>query len=240
MSAFLELDDVSRRFGGLWAVSHIGLHLEKGEILGLIGPNGAGKTTIFDLINGLLPPTSGRIVFDGNRIDGLRPHEVCRLGLARTFQVVKPLARLTVVDNVMVSAFARTNRRAEARAKALEAIAFTEMEAWRDVPAGSLPLGMRKRLEMARALATKPALLLLDESFAGLNPSEVQKTIEIVRRIHRDGVTLLIIEHNMHVIMSISHRILCVNYGEKIAEGTPEVIANHPKVVEAYLGSAHA
>jgi branched-chain amino acid transport system ATP-binding protein len=145
MSVFLELDDVSRRFGGLWAVSHIGLHLEKGEILGLIGPNGAGKTTLFDLINGLVPPTSGRIVFDGNRIDGLRPHEVCRLGLARTFQVVKPLARLTVVENVMVSAFARTNRQAEARAKALEAIAFTEMEAWRDVPAGSLPLGMRKR-----------------------------------------------------------------------------------------------
>ena len=140
----------------------------------------------------------------------------------------------------MASAFARTNHREEARAIAMESTAFTEMEEWRERLAGSLPLGMRKRLEMARALATKPELLLLDENFAGLNPSEVEKTIEIVRKIHASGVTILIIEHNMRVIMSISHRLLCINYGEKLSEGTPEQVANDPQVVEAYLGSADA
>ncbi len=195
--------------------------LNKGEILGLIGPNGAGKTTIFNLINGYIPPTSGEVLFNGERIDGLKPHVVCRRGLARTFQVVKPLARLTVLENVMASAFCRTNSRETAREMALEATAFAEMDAWRDRSAGSLPLGMRKRLEMARALATKPELLLLDENFAGLNPAEVEKTIEIVKKIHASGVTILIIEHIMRVIMTISHRLICINYGEKIAEGTP-------------------
>ncbi len=240
MTPLLELDDVSKRFGGLLAVRHMSFRLEKGEILGLIGPNGAGKTTIFNLINGYFPPASGRILFRGTRIDGRKPHKVCRLGLARTFQIVRPLARLSVLENVMVAAFARTNRPEEARREAREAISFTEMESWRDAPARSLPLGMRKRLEMARALATKPDLLLLDENFAGLNPAEVEKTIEIVRKIHASGVAILIIEHNMRVIMSISGRILCINYGEKIAEGTPQEIARNPQVVEAYLGSAHA
>jgi branched-chain amino acid transport system ATP-binding protein len=240
MSALLELDDVSKRFGGLMAVGHMSFSLHKGEILGLIGPNGAGKTTIFNLINGYFRPTSGTIAFGGRRIDGRKPHDVCHLGLARTFQVVKPLARLSVLDNVMVSAFARTASREKARAIAMEATAFTEMDDWRDILAGRLPLGMRKRLELARALATKPELLLLDENFAGLNPSEVEKTIEIVRRIHRSGVTILIIEHNMRVIMAISQRILCISYGERIAEGSPEQIANHPQVVEAYLGTPDA
>ena len=238
--SLLELRDVSKRFGGLQAVGHMSFALEKGDILGLIGPNGAGKTTIFNLINGYYPPTGGTILFKGGRIDGLKPHTVCHLGLARTFQVVKPLARLTVLENVMVSAFCRTDRREEARATALEATAFTEMEAWRDRLAGSLPLGMRKRLEMARALATKPELLLLDENFAGLNPAEVEKTIAIVKKIHQSGITILIIEHNMRVIMAISHRLICINYGEKIAEGTPREVADNQQVIDAYLGVANA
>ena len=238
MTALITLNDVTKRFGGLQAVGHMTFSLNKGEILGLIGPNGAGKTTIFNLINGYYTPTGGTILFKGDRIDGLKPHKVCRLGLARTFQVVKPLARLSVLDNVMVSAFSRTNRRDEAEKTALEATTFTEMDAWRDVKAGSLPLGMRKRLEMARALATKPEVLLLDENFAGLNPTEVENTIEIVKKIHGSGVTILIIEHIMRVIMSISHRIICINYGEKIAEGTPREVADNQQVIDAYLGVA--
>ena len=236
--SLLELKNVSKRFGGLMAVGDISFTIEKGEILGLIGPNGAGKTTIFNLINGYFPPSAGSVFFNGQRIDGLKPHVVCRRGLARTFQVVKPLARLTVLENVMASAFCRTDHREEARAMALEATAFAEMEEWRDRLAGSLPLGMRKRLEMARALATKPELLLLDENFAGLNPSEVEKTIEIVKKIHGSGITILIIEHNMRVIMEISHRLLCINYGEKIAEGTPREVADNQQVIDAYLGVA--
>lgn len=236
----LELDGVSRSFGGLLAVSRMSFVVAKGDIVGLIGPNGSGKTTIFNVINGYFAPSAGQVRFNGAPIGGLKPHQVCRKGIARTFQVVKPLARMTVLDNVMVSAFSRTQSAHEARDAAMEAIHFTEMGPWMNTLAKSLPLGMRKRLELARALATGPELLLLDENCAGLNPTEVENTIAIVKKINDSGITMLIIEHNMRVIMSICNRIVAINYGTKIAEGTAAEVANHPQVIEAYLGDSHA
>ncbi len=238
MTALLEVKGVSRFFGGLAAVMDVSFTVNKGEIVALIGPNGAGKTTLFNVINGFYKPSQGEIFFKGKRISGMKPHQICRLGIARTFQVVKPLQRMTVLDNVIASAFLRTKSRSEAEDKALEILKFTELYDDRDMISKGLPLGKRKRLEIARALATEPELLLLDESFAGLNPTELNKSIEIVKKIRESGITILIIEHHMKVIMSISDRIVVLNYGEKIAEGTPEEIANNPLVIEAYLGEA--
>ena len=240
--AYLEVDRLSKHFGGLAAVSEVSFEIAKGEIVGLIGPNGAGKTTLFNLVNGFLSPTSGEIRFKGERIDGLKPHKVCRKGIARTFQVVKPLQRMTVLDNVIASSFLRFPSLAGARKNAEEVLEFTGLSDVSSVISKGLPLGLRKRLEIARALATKPELLLLDEACAGLNPTELDQNIAIIRRVSASGVTLLVIEHHMKVIMSISHRIVVLSFGQKLAEGLPTEVTSNPEVVSAYLGgeAAHA
>lgn len=238
--SLLELKGVSKHFGGLAAISDVSFEIREGEILGLIGPNGAGKTTLFNVIDGFYAPTKGEVRFKGQRISGSKPHQLCKLGIARTFQVVKPLQRMSVLDNVIASAFLRAKSKAEAVSIAEETLRFTGLSEDRDVISKGLPLGKRKKLEIARALATRPELLLLDESFAGLNPSELNESIEIIKHIKERGITIMIIEHHMKVIMSISDRIVVINYGQKIAEGSPREIRDNPLVVEAYLGEAQS
>lgn len=241
MSAFVEAKDVSKAFGGLLAVKEVDLEVSRGEILGLIGPNGAGKTTLLNVINGFYRPTGGQILFQGRPLTGLLPNQVCRRGIARTFQVVKPLARLTVLENVMVGAFNTVSRPEEAREVALSCLKFTEIMEMQNMPARDLTLSARKRMEVARALATRPKLLLMDEAVAGLNPSETDHMINIIRKI-RDQleITILIVEHVMRVIMNISDRVAVLNHGEKIAEGTPREISRNRGVIEAYLGESDA
>jgi len=237
--SLLEVDKVSMFFGGLSALSNVSFGVEKGEILALIGPNGAGKTTLFNVINGFYTPSRGEVRYNKKLISGLKPHKVCLAGIARTFQVVKPLQRMSVLDNVIASAFLRHPSKQEATKLAREVLAFTGLEQDSEVISKGLPLGKRKRLEIARALATKPDLILLDESFAGLNPTELDVSIEIIKKIKANGITIMIIEHHMKVIMSISDRIVVLNYGQKIAEGTPAQITADPAVVKAYLGEEH-
>jgi branched-chain amino acid transport system ATP-binding protein len=236
--SLLEVKNVSRFFGGLAAINGVSFSVEKGEILGLIGPNGAGKTTLFNVVDGFYKPSRGEVFFNGERISHMKPHQICKLGIARTFQVVKPLQRMTVLDNVIASAFLRVKSKSRAEEIAADVLGFTSLYEDKDVISKGLPLGKRKRLEIARALATQPEMLLLDESFAGLNPSELNESIEIIRKIKEKGITIMIIEHHMKVIMSISDRIVVLNYGEKIAEGTPDAIGRSPLVIEAYLGEA--
>jgi len=236
--SFLEVRKVSRFFGGLAAIRDVSFELRQGEILGLIGPNGAGKTTLFNVVNGFYHPSRGEVLFKDKKISGSKPHLICRQGIARTFQVVKPLRRMSVLDNVVASAFLRAKSKQQAVEMAIESLQFTGLYDDRDVISRGLPLGKRKRLEIARALATQPEVLLLDESFAGLNPAELDESVSIIRRIRDKGITIMIIEHHMRVIMAISDRIVVLNYGEKIAEGTPGEIRGNPLVVEAYLGEA--
>ncbi len=238
--SLLEVRKVSRFFGGLAAVNDVSFNVNEGEIVGLIGPNGAGKTTLFNVVNGFYRPSRGVVLFRSERISGLQPHVICRRGIARTFQVVKPLQRMSVLDNVIASAFLRVGTRTEAERIALETLEFTGLAGDRDLVSKGLPLGKRKRLEIARALATQPQMLLLDESFAGLNPSELDESIGIIRRIKARGITIMIIEHHMKVIMSISDRVVVLNYGEKIAEGTPGETGSNPLVIEAYLGETQS
>ena len=235
--SLIEVKNITQKFGGLTAVADVSFVLNKGEILGLIGPNGAGKTTLFNVINGFYRPTKGDVYLNGKRVTNLRPHVLCKLGVARTFQVVKPLQRMSTLDNVIASAFIRTKSKKEAEEVSLEVLKFTGLYDDMNVLSKGLPLGKRKRLEIARALATQPEIILLDEAFAGLNPTEINEQIEIVKKIRSErGITILIIEHHMKVIMSVSDRIVVLSYGQKIAEGTPYEIGHNPVVIEAYLG----
>jgi branched-chain amino acid transport system ATP-binding protein len=235
----LEAEGVTKYFGGLAAVSQVDLNVDQGKVVGLIGPNGAGKTTLFNLISGALVPKEGAIRFNGQDIAGLKPHKICKMGLARTFQSVKIFANMPVLDNVLLSSlFGTSNSMASADA-AREATGFLEfvgLSALRATPAKDLTLANQKRLEVARALATKPELLLLDELMAGLNPTETAEAMELVTRIRDKGITIFMIEHVMKAIMSVCDRIMVLHHGEKIAEGTPQEIANSKTVIEVYLG----
>ena len=234
----LEVKNVSKSFGGLQALSDVSFDLPEGQILGLIGPNGAGKTTLFNVINGVYTPDNGTVNFKGENITGISTYHVAHRRMARTHQVVKPLSELSVLENVMVGAcFGGEGKNLEEGAKiAEEVIHFVGLKLPVDQLAGTLNVGQKKRLELARALASQPSLLLLDEVLAGLNPSEIASMVDTVRQIRDQGVSILMIEHVMHAIMNVSEHILVLDYGELIAEGSPTEIANNEIVIEAYLG----
>ena len=234
--SLLDVRGLTKHFGGLQAVKDLSFSVDEGEVVGLIGPNGAGKTTVFGLVSGFLPPDAGEITFRGQAIRGLPPHAINALGVARTFQIMRPFPRLSVVRNVMIGALGRHPRPADAEARARAVLDDVELSAKAARPAGGLTLAERKRLELARALATEPHLLLLDEVMSGLNASETERIVELVRAINARGIAILLIEHVMRAVMSLAGRIVVLNYGERIAEGRPEAVAGDRRVIEAYLG----
>lgn len=234
--AFLEVKNLTKSFGGLRAVNDLSFEINEGEIVGLIGPNGAGKTTAFNLVSGYYRPDEGQVSFKGENITGLRPSRICRRGVTRTFQKVQPFFAMSVLENIMVGAFSRNNDVKASLKKAEEVLKITEMTLLRDQLGESLTLEQWKRLEIARALATSPSLLLLDEVLAGLNATEVTESLHLIKKIRGQGVTILMVEHVMQAIMALSDRIIVLDYGEKISEGLPDQVTRDEKVIKAYLG----
>ncbi len=232
----LEVRGMTKEFGGLRAIDSLDLTIEKGQIFGLIGPNGAGKSTAFNCIAGAFAPTAGVITFNNEKINGQKPWNLCKKGLARTFQIVKPFASKSVLYNVMVASFATTNSRQVAEEKAITVLESLNFADKKDILSSNLTIADRKRLEIARALATEPKLLLLDEVMAGLRPNEVDEMVEVLKKIRDQGTTIFVIEHIMRAIMALSDRIVVIQFGKKIAEGTPKEIANNENVIKAYLG----
>jgi branched-chain amino acid transport system ATP-binding protein len=236
----LEVRGLSKSFGGLKAVDQASLDVRQGEIVGLIGPNGAGKTTLFAAIAGFHAPDAGRVAFEGKDITGLAPHRICAAGMVRTFQITQPFAKISVRENIMVGAYFRTADRKLAEREAEAVAGMVDMTGQLDQMGADLTVAGRKRLELARALATGPRLLLLDEVMAGLNPTEITEIVQVIREIRNSGITILLIEHVMQAVTSLAERVYVLNQGRMIAEGTPAAIADNPEVIEAYLGHGAA
>ncbi|SDI33188.1 ABC transporter ATP-binding protein [Paenibacillus naphthalenovorans] len=237
--SLLKIDRITKRFGGVTANENISFDVKEGQILALIGPNGAGKTTCFNMIAGVFPPSEGKIYYDGQDITGKKPHELNAMGIARTFQIVKPLAKLTVFDNLMVASLAKSKNIKEAQEKAKEMLSFTHLESLQHIPAGQLSIGNLKRLEVARAIATRPKLLLMDEPMGGLTPSEVDEAIRLIHQIRTNGTTIVIIEHIMKAVMAVSDHIVVLQNGVMIANGDPKAVMNDETVIKAYLGDGY-
>jgi branched-chain amino acid transport system ATP-binding protein len=239
----LTIDGVTKNFGGIRALDDVSLHVERGEILGLIGPNGAGKTTLFNVVSGFYKPDKGRVIFEGREITGWRPHKICELGIARTFQIVKPIETLSVIDNVVVAKLFNTRetsyKKRDVIDESCELLRFVNLDGKAHLMPKELTMVEQRRLELARALATEPKLLLLDEVLSGLTPLETEDMLSKIKEVNKKGVTIIMVEHVIRAVMEIADRIAVLHYGRKIAEGTPEKVANDPKVKEAYLGEEY-